>query len=102
MASGADDKKDRGIRALNQEFRRYEQVRKDQSYGLSELPERDEFDEEFRIGTCDMGAWFDGGEQGKRQFTQQLGEPRYEPITALKFHTAITSKYYGDDYAVDD
>jgi isopenicillin N synthase-like dioxygenase len=27
------------------------------------------------------------------------GIPKYEPISALKFHTAITSKYYGDDYA---
>jgi isopenicillin N synthase-like dioxygenase len=30
-----------------------------------------------------------------------LGTPHYEPITALKFHTHITAKYYGDDYAVD-
>ncbi|MGH8427508.1 MAG: 2OG-Fe(II) oxygenase family protein [Gammaproteobacteria bacterium] len=29
-----------------------------------------------------------------------LGEPKYEPIEAIKFHTRITSKYYGDDYAV--
>ncbi|NND44801.1 MAG: isopenicillin N synthase family oxygenase, partial [Xanthomonadales bacterium] len=28
------------------------------------------------------------------------GEPKYPPISALEFHTAITSKYYGDDYAV--
>ena len=31
-----------------------------------------------------------------------LENPKYEPISALKFHTAITSKYYGDDYAVED
>lgn len=31
-----------------------------------------------------------------------LGEPRYEPISALSFHTRTTSKYYGDDYAVED
>ena len=30
-----------------------------------------------------------------------LGEPKYEPISALKFHTNITSKYYGDNYAVN-
>ena len=30
------------------------------------------------------------------------GEPRYEPISAVQFHTRTTSKYYGDDYAVDD
>jgi isopenicillin N synthase-like dioxygenase len=29
-----------------------------------------------------------------------LGTPKYPPIGVLEFHTAITSKYYGDDYAV--
>ena len=29
-----------------------------------------------------------------------LGPAKYEPIKALQFHTKITSKYYGDDYAV--
>ncbi|MGO8970836.1 MAG: 2-oxoglutarate and iron-dependent oxygenase domain-containing protein [Myxococcaceae bacterium] len=29
-----------------------------------------------------------------------LGPPKYEPIQAIHFHTRITSKYYGDDYAV--
>jgi isopenicillin N synthase-like dioxygenase len=31
-----------------------------------------------------------------------LGAPRYEPIKAVTFHTRITSKYYGDDYAVPE
>ncbi|HRH45915.1 MAG TPA: 2OG-Fe(II) oxygenase family protein, partial [Pyrinomonadaceae bacterium] len=31
-----------------------------------------------------------------------LGEPKYKPISAIKFHTNITSKYYGDDYAVNE
>jgi isopenicillin N synthase-like dioxygenase len=26
---------------------------------------------------------------------------KYEPISAIKFHTGITSKYYGEEYAVD-
>jgi isopenicillin N synthase-like dioxygenase len=30
-----------------------------------------------------------------------LGEPRYEPIKAIAFHTHSTSKFYGDDYAVE-
>ncbi len=30
-----------------------------------------------------------------------LENPKYEPISAIKFHTNITSKYYGDDYAKD-
>jgi isopenicillin N synthase-like dioxygenase len=29
-----------------------------------------------------------------------LGAPKYEPVKAVHFHTRITSKYYGDDYAV--
>ncbi len=28
-----------------------------------------------------------------------LGKPKYGPISAVKFHTQTTSKYYGDDYA---
>jgi isopenicillin N synthase-like dioxygenase len=31
-----------------------------------------------------------------------LGTPKYEPIKALTFHTRSTSKFYGDDYAVED
>jgi len=30
-----------------------------------------------------------------------LGQPKYEPIKAITFHTRSTSKFYGDDYAVD-
>jgi isopenicillin N synthase-like dioxygenase len=30
-----------------------------------------------------------------------LGQPRYEPIKAVAFHTRSTSKFYGDDYAVE-
>jgi len=31
-----------------------------------------------------------------------LPNPKYEPIQALPFHTRITSKYYGDGYAVEN
>ncbi|MHC5065437.1 MAG: 2OG-Fe(II) oxygenase family protein [Planctomycetota bacterium] len=31
-----------------------------------------------------------------------LGEPKYEPIKAINFHTHTTAKYYGDEYSVDD
>jgi len=30
-----------------------------------------------------------------------LGAPKYEPIKAIAFHTRSTSKFYGDDYAVE-
>lgn len=31
----------------------------------------------------------------------ELGPPKYEPVKAIAFHTRSTSKFYGDDYAVD-
>jgi isopenicillin N synthase-like dioxygenase len=31
-----------------------------------------------------------------------LGPPKYEPIKAITFHTRSTSKFYGDDYAVEN
>jgi isopenicillin N synthase-like dioxygenase len=31
-----------------------------------------------------------------------LGAPKYEPVKAIHFHTASTSKFYGDAYAVTD
>ena len=30
-----------------------------------------------------------------------LGEPKYEPVKAIAVHTRSTSKFYGDDYAVE-
>jgi isopenicillin N synthase-like dioxygenase len=29
-----------------------------------------------------------------------IANPKYPPVKAIEFHTAITSKFYGDDYAV--
>ena len=29
-----------------------------------------------------------------------LPHPKYAPVKAIEFHTSITSKFYGDDYAV--
>jgi isopenicillin N synthase-like dioxygenase len=31
-----------------------------------------------------------------------LPNPKYPPVKAITFHTRITSKYYGEDYATDD
>nr|XP_061812129.1 uncharacterized protein LOC133602971 [Nerophis lumbriciformis] len=30
-----------------------------------------------------------------------LGEPKYEPVKAITFHTRATAKFYGEDYAVE-
>ncbi len=65
---------DKGIEALNQDFKKYEQVKKDQSYHLSEKEGEDQFDTEYEIKTCDMALYFHGGETGKIEFARQLGE----------------------------
>ena len=40
------------------------------------------------------------GEDEMLEVLPGLGEPRYEPVRAIEFHTKTTAKYYGDDYAV--
>ncbi|MCH8896304.1 MAG: 2-oxoglutarate and iron-dependent oxygenase domain-containing protein, partial [Proteobacteria bacterium] len=70
---GDKRKQETGVLAKNQEFRQYEQVRKEQSYYLSEQGAGEQFDEEFEIQTCDMALWLSGDDQGRRKFSQQLG-----------------------------
>lgn len=62
-----------GIHSLNQAFRRYEQVDKQQVYGLSEHTGSDRFDDDYRIQTCDMQKLFHGGKQGQAEFAHELG-----------------------------
>lgn len=42
------------------------------------------------------------GEDQVLEVLPGLGQPKYEPVRVLSFHTATTAKYYGDDYAVED
>lgn len=65
---------DKGIDALNQEFKKYEQVNKGQTYHLVEREGEDQFDEEYKIRTCDMSLFLHGGETGRMEFARQLGE----------------------------
>jgi isopenicillin N synthase-like dioxygenase len=70
-----ESSKEKGIKALNQEFSRYDQVKKEQTYHLAESTHgAEEFDNETEISTCDMSQFFHGGETGKQKFSQKLGE----------------------------
>ena len=62
------------IDAVNQDFSRFEQVEKPQSYRLAEKQDSEQFDDEYVIRTCDMGQYFNGGEAGRAQFAQELGD----------------------------
>lgn len=96
-----DQKK--GIEALNQDFKKYEQVHKDQAYHLSEHAELEQFDDEYMIKTCDMRLFFEGGEEGKRKFAQQLGEAM-EGIgfTILTGHGVDASLYEQAEKRIQD
>ena len=52
--------KEHGIDAVNQEYKKYEQVKKDQSYHLAEKEGQDLFDEDYQIKTCDMRLFYEG------------------------------------------
>lgn len=56
-----------GVTALNQEFSRYDQVRKAHTYRLAEN-EADEFDEEYRIAMLDFGEFLHGDVEAKARF----------------------------------
>ncbi|HKO56067.1 MAG TPA: 2-oxoglutarate and iron-dependent oxygenase domain-containing protein [Thermoanaerobaculia bacterium] len=56
---------DDGIHATNQDFIRYDQVEKRQSYHLAESEGEDQFDDDFVIRTCNMR---------KPSFGQELGD----------------------------
>lgn len=87
--------KEDGITAVNQEFRRYEQVHKDQTYHLAEAPE-EAFDEEYEIQTCDMGELFHGGEEGKKRFSQQLGRAMEEIGFAILIGHGVDASLYDE------
>jgi isopenicillin N synthase-like dioxygenase len=65
--------KQQGVTAVNQAFRHYEQVEKRQVYHLTESAE-EAFDDDYQIRVCDMADFWHGGEAGRRQFAQELGE----------------------------
>ncbi len=66
-------KKKEGIKAVNQDFRKYEQVNKDQEYHLAEDASDEQFDDDYVIRTCDISLLTQGEEQ-RQKFVQDLGE----------------------------
>ncbi|HEV8202213.1 MAG TPA: 2-oxoglutarate and iron-dependent oxygenase domain-containing protein [Candidatus Polarisedimenticolia bacterium] len=70
-----DDKKTHGVEATNQEYARYDQVRKDQRYHLSDAADSgDAYDDEYRIRTVDLGRFLKGDAADRRAFARDLGE----------------------------
>ncbi|MDT8450043.1 MAG: 2-oxoglutarate and iron-dependent oxygenase domain-containing protein [Wenzhouxiangellaceae bacterium] len=89
-----DQQRAEGINSVNQQYRRYEQVEKNQTYGLSENADVDRFDDEFEIRVCDMADWFDGGEAGKARFSASLGEALEEIGFAILVNHGVDPALY--------
>lgn len=70
--------KEHGISARNQEFIRYDQVDKRQDYQLAEAAATEDFDDDFRIKTCDLGRFLRGGSSDRQRFAGDLGEALQE------------------------
>jgi isopenicillin N synthase-like dioxygenase len=58
--------------ALNQDFNRYDQVRKAHTYRLAEH-ESDAFDEDYKIATLDLEPFLRGNAQDKARFAADFG-----------------------------
>ena len=67
------DRRDQGIKARNQAFRRFEQVRKPQDYHLAEQAAGESYDEEFEIRVCDMAPALAGDASDQSAFAHELG-----------------------------
>ena len=68
------DQKAHGVEATNREFIGFDQVEKKQEYRLAETEGAEEFDESFKIRTCDIGKYLRGGERDRREFARELGQ----------------------------
>src|SRR6476469_810605 len=88
--------KEDGVRATNQDFIRYDQVEKRQSYQLAEGLDRDQFDEEFQIRTVDIGRFLRGNDSDKRAFATQLGDALHEIGFAILTGHDVDPKLYAE------
>jgi len=70
--------KEEGVRATNQDFIRYDQVEKHQTYQLAEGLDENQFDDDFQVRTVDISRFLHGNADDKRAFATQLGDALHE------------------------
>ncbi len=59
------------VNALNRDFTQYDQVQKSHTYRLAEHPS-DAFDEDYEIGTLDLGQFLNGNAADKNKFVEEF------------------------------
>ncbi|MEE8143432.1 MAG: 2OG-Fe(II) oxygenase family protein [Planctomycetota bacterium] len=91
-------KKEQGVRAVNQDFVRYDQVDKPHRYHLAEGDHGDasdeQFDEQFVIKTCDIGAYLHGNAEQRACFVQEFGSALEEIGFAILVGHGVDPKGY--------
>lgn len=79
--------------ALNQEFQKYDQVRKTHTYRLAE-DESDQFDDAYQIGTLDLAPFLHGDAKDKQRFAEAFGAALQEiGFAVLVGHGVDTDLY---------
>ncbi len=87
------DEREAGVKRTNQDFSRFDQVNKVQTYRLSESS-LEEFDDETVIRTCDMADYFQNGAEGQRLFSQALGEAMEDIGFAVLINHGVDAKLF--------
>ncbi len=82
------------IDAKNQDFIRFDQVEKKQEYRLAEAEDAEQFDETFRIRTCDIGRFLRGNGEDRRAFARDLGEALAEIGFAILEGHGVEARLY--------
>jgi isopenicillin N synthase-like dioxygenase len=81
--------------ALNQDFSRFDQVRKAHTYRLAEH-ESDRFDEDFEIATLDLGAFLRGDDRDKARFAEAFAAALQEIGFAVLVGHGVDPALYDD------
>ena len=81
--------------ALNQQFKKYDQVEKAHTYRLAE-DEQDEFDEEYRIATLDMAPFLAGDSGDKARFADSFAAALHEIGFAVLVGHGVDTALYDD------
>jgi isopenicillin N synthase-like dioxygenase len=84
-----------GPAALNQEFRKYDQVRKAHAYRLAE-DASDEFDEDYEIVTLDFSRFLNGDPEEKRRFATEFAGALHEIGFAVLTGHGVDPALYDD------
>jgi isopenicillin N synthase-like dioxygenase len=83
------------VDALNQQFSRFDQVRKAHTYRLAERDD-DEFDEDYEIATLDFGSFLDGDEADKASFARDFRKALEEIGFAVLVGHGVDPALYDD------